>query len=416
MIETRFKDTEIGMIPENWEVKKLGDIGDVSMCKRVMKYQTTEKGDIPFYKIGTFGNKADAYITRELFDDLKQKYSYPQKGAILLSAAGTIGRTVVFDGNDSYFQDSNIVWIDNDESSVLNSYLYYCYKTMKWETENGGIVTRLYNDNLKSALLLVPNIQEQAVIASALSDVDVLLRELGELIAKKKAIKMGMMQELLTVEAVPGKEGAFRPKRRLEGFEGDWVEKRLGEVASLFNGYGFKSDTYSKIGKYKIVTIGNVQNGCLSMDDYNCITKVPDDIRDYQILKLGDILVSMTGNVGRVCRVDVTDCLLNQRVGLLKVDSNGINDDFFFTLLNSNTFESSMIEKGHGAAQPNIGKGEIEGYSFFIPISIAEQTAIAEVLSDMDAEIAALEAKRAKYEQVKNGMMQELLTGRIRLV
>lgn len=230
MIETRFKDTEIGLIPEDWEVKKLGDIGDVSMCKRVMKYQTTEKGDIPFYKIGTFGNKADAYITRELFDDLKQKYSYPQKGAILLSAAGTIGRTVVFDGNDSYFQDSNIVWIDNDESSVLNSYLYYCYKTMKWETENGGIVTRLYNDNLKSALLLVPNIQEQAVIASVLSDVDGLLRELGELIAKKKAIKMGMMQELLTVEAVPGKEGVFRPKRRLEGFEGDWKSYSFKEL------------------------------------------------------------------------------------------------------------------------------------------------------------------------------------------
>ena len=92
-------------------MKKLGEVGDICMCKRIMKDQTSEKGDIPFFKIGTFGGKADAYISRELFEDYKEKYSYPKKGEILISAAGTIGRTVVFNGEDAYFQDSNIVWI-----------------------------------------------------------------------------------------------------------------------------------------------------------------------------------------------------------------------------------------------------------------------------------------------------------------
>ncbi|HDL5529768.1 TPA: restriction endonuclease subunit S, partial [Mannheimia haemolytica] len=87
--------------------KSLGEIGEARMCKRILKEQTSNVGDIPFYKIGTFGKKPNAYISRELFEDYKQKYSYPRKGNILISASGTIGRTVIFDGEDSYFQDSN---------------------------------------------------------------------------------------------------------------------------------------------------------------------------------------------------------------------------------------------------------------------------------------------------------------------
>ena len=156
MIETKFKQTEIGLIPEDWEVFPLKILGSVKMCKRIMKYQTSEVGDIPFYKIGTFGKSPDAFIPRELFEQYKSKYSYPRKGTILISAAGTIGRTIVFDGNDSYFQDSNIVWIDKDESVVLDKYLYYYFNVIKWQTENGGIVTRLYNDNLKSTFFAYP--------------------------------------------------------------------------------------------------------------------------------------------------------------------------------------------------------------------------------------------------------------------
>lgn len=103
---------------------KLGEIGNTCMCKRIMKHQTSDIGEVPFFKIGTFGKEADAFISYELYDEYKNKYSFPRKGEILISASGTIGRTVIYDGQDAYFQDSNIIWIQNDESKVLNKYLY----------------------------------------------------------------------------------------------------------------------------------------------------------------------------------------------------------------------------------------------------------------------------------------------------
>ena len=100
-----------------WEQRKLGQVGSVSMCRRIFKEQTSESGDIPFYKIGTFGGQADAYISRELFAEYRSKYPYPKEGDILISASGSIGRTVEFTGKNEYFQDSNIVWL----SDLLNS-------------------------------------------------------------------------------------------------------------------------------------------------------------------------------------------------------------------------------------------------------------------------------------------------------
>ena len=152
---------------EGVEMKKLGEVGDICMCKRIMKDQTSEKGDIPFFKIGTFGGKADAYISRELFEDYKEKYSYPKKGEILISAAGTIGRTVVFNGEDAYFQDSNIVWISNNEQLVLNTFLRYLYGVIDWKID-GGTIKRLYNYNLKNATIYVPTLQAQSRIVSIL--------------------------------------------------------------------------------------------------------------------------------------------------------------------------------------------------------------------------------------------------------
>ena len=112
----------------------LGDIGKVSMCKRIFKDQTSPVGEIPFYKIGTFGKSADSFIPQDIYKEYRSKYSFPKKGDILLSASGTIGRTVVYDGEDAYFQDSNIIWIDNDENIVINKYLFHIYKIVTWQT------------------------------------------------------------------------------------------------------------------------------------------------------------------------------------------------------------------------------------------------------------------------------------------
>lgn len=159
---------------------KLSEIGKVKMCKRILKNQTTPEGDIPFYKIGTFGKKADAYISEETFKELKSKYSYPKKGDILISCSGTIGRTVVFDGKPAYFQDSNIVWLEHDETIITNSFLKYCYRMSPWRIATGGTIARLYNDNILNAEVLVPTLDEQERIVSILDRFDKICNDITE--------------------------------------------------------------------------------------------------------------------------------------------------------------------------------------------------------------------------------------------
>jgi type I restriction enzyme S subunit len=156
----------------------LGEVGRISMCKRIFKEQTNLTGDIPFYKIGTFGKKPDAYISQEVFDEYKSKYSFPKKGDVLISAAGTIGRTVIYDGEPAYYQDSNIVWIDNDESKVLNKYLFYYYSLQPWQVSSGGTIARHYNDNICKTSIPVTSLEEQARIVSILDRFDALTNDI----------------------------------------------------------------------------------------------------------------------------------------------------------------------------------------------------------------------------------------------
>lgn len=158
---------------------KLGEIGNTCMCKRIMKHQTSDIGEVPFFKIGTFGKEADAFISYELYDEYKNKYSFPRKGEILISASGTIGRTVIYDGQDAYFQDSNIIWIQNDESKVLNKYLYYYYQIIEWNVE-GGTIKRLYNTNLSKTIIAYPPLSEQQRIISILDKFESLVNDLSE--------------------------------------------------------------------------------------------------------------------------------------------------------------------------------------------------------------------------------------------
>ena len=150
------------------------------MCKRIMKNQTFDKGDVPFYKIGTFGKEADAYISYDIFNEYKSNYSYPKKGDILVSCSGTIGKTVIFDGKDSYFQDSNIVWLNNDESKVLNKFLYYYYQMSPWKISDGGTIKRLYNNQFISAKIPLYSIKEQKKIISILDIFDKLINDISE--------------------------------------------------------------------------------------------------------------------------------------------------------------------------------------------------------------------------------------------
>ncbi|MAD96828.1 MAG: restriction endonuclease subunit S [Flavobacteriaceae bacterium] len=167
------------------EWKTLGEIGEVRMCKRILKNQTTSIGDIPFYKIGTFGKSPNAFIPKQLFKEYKSKYNYPKIGEVLISASGTIGRAVIFNGEDAYFQDSNIVWIENDESLVLNKYLFYYYQIAKWKTADGGTIKRLYNNDLKKTKIQIPSIKEQERIVSILDQFDTLTNSISEGLPKE---------------------------------------------------------------------------------------------------------------------------------------------------------------------------------------------------------------------------------------
>lgn len=157
-----------------WEQRKFGDLGSIAMCKRIFKEQTSSYGDIPFYKIGTFGTEPDAFISRELFEEYKEKFQYPNVGDMLISASGTIGRTVEYKGEEAYFQDSNIVWFKHDER-IDNSFLKCIYEIVKWSGIEGSTIKRLYNDNFLKTEFSMPNIAEQQKIGEYFSHLDHLI-------------------------------------------------------------------------------------------------------------------------------------------------------------------------------------------------------------------------------------------------
>lgn len=192
-----YKESKLGMIPREWEDKELGDVGEVRMCRRVFNYETSDQGDIPFYKIGTFGKQPDAYISKELYDSYRQQFSFPNKGDILISAAGTIGRTIIYDGTPSYFQDSNIVWIENNGDLISNDYLYQVFQIVEYKTE-GGTIQRLYNSILKSALFPCPSKPEQQLITERLKAIDNKLRTEQTYLQKMQSLKKGLMEDLLS--------------------------------------------------------------------------------------------------------------------------------------------------------------------------------------------------------------------------
>ena len=414
------------------------------MCKRVMKYQTSEKGDIPFYKIGTFGKSPDAYISKDLYHYLKNKYSFPQKGTVLISAAGTIGRTVVYDGKDAFFQDSNIVWLENDESVLTNQYLYYLYQVVEWKTENGGAVSRLYNDNFKITPIAIPSSKkEQQRIAKALSDVDTLINNLEKLIAKKKNIKQGAMQQLLTgKKRLPG----FAPderqkeclsersaKREVEESSGykmtelglipsDWENVNISKTCTIkarIGWQGLKSTEYLNSGDYILVTGTDFKNGFIDWSTCSYVSewRFKQD-KNIQIKK-GDVLVTKDGTIGKVAFLNEIpmEGTLNSGVFVVRSkDLKKIDSVYLSLVFKSSWFDNFLDEITSGSTIVHLYQKDFVKFNFPIPSSIEEQTAIANVLSDMDAEISALETKLAKYRTLKTGMMQQLLTGKIRLV
>ena len=180
---------------DEWEQRKLGELGSIQMNKRIFKNQTSESGDVPFYKIGTFGKKADAYISNSLYQDYKEKYPYPNKGDLLISASGSIGRIVEYKGQKAYYQDSNIVWLEHN-NHVLNSFLKAFYQIVKWDGTEGSTIKRLYNKNILNTKIKLPKVKEQKVLGTLISTVDLLISLQHQKLAKYQSIKKSLLQQM----------------------------------------------------------------------------------------------------------------------------------------------------------------------------------------------------------------------------
>lgn len=381
MKETRFKDTEIGKIPEEWEVKKLGDIFDIGNGR---DYKHLNTGKVPVY--GTGGLMT--YVNDYLYDG----------ETVCIGRKGTINAPQYHNGKiwtvDTLFYTYNFRGTDV-------RFLYYLAQIIDWNAYNTATgVPSLTSQNISNILAAFPPLHEQHRIASALTSIDNLISSLGKLIEKKKNIKQGTMQQLLT------------GKTRLKGFSEPWVEKIISDIATTSSG-GTPSRNIPNYynGKIKWFTTSELQDNYL-YDSVEHITKEALNKSSAKVFPMNTILMAMYGATIGKLGILKEDSATNQ--ACCAIICNNIDEIFLFYVLLYN--RKSIIERGCGAGQPNISQKIVNNLSFLVPNSLAEQRAIASILTKMDDEITALEAKKTKYEAVKQGMMQQLLTGKIRLI
>ena len=270
-------------------------------------------------------------------------------GTILLSSRATVGECSI----------NNVECTTNQgfqsliaKENISNEFLFYLIQTKRKELIRkscGSTFLEISANEVRKIKITIPTHKEQGKIANLISLLDERIATQNKVIEDLKKLKSAISKHL------------FSRKDLLE------TTIRLADIATLKNGYAFQSRKYDTQGKWKILTIANVSGErYINDDDCNCIINLPNDIQDHQVLKEGDILISLTGNVGRVSLCKAGNNLLNQRVGLLCITKN-VNQEFLYQVLSSRKFENSMVACGQGAAQMNIGKGDVE--NFVLPYS-----------------------------------------------
>ena len=393
-----YKQTEVGVIPEDWEVKPLGDISCVTMGQSPLgtTYNKNGKG-VPLINGPT--EFTDRY-------PIKCQWTWqPTKlcdiGDILLCVRGSsTGRINI--SNDTYCIGRGIAAIRAKEASdtnYLNSQVHSGIERLLALT-TGSTFPNIDGKSLRSIPIPIPpTLAEQTAIAEVLSDTDALIQRLDQLIAKKRNIKQGAMQELLT------------GKKRLPGFAGEWEKKKVSEVGEIIT--GSTPPTSNK-------TYWNGDIPWITPTDISAIRDIwcsERQITQYGLkvlrqLPANTLLVTCIASIGKNSILRKTGAC-NQQINAVIPDDKH-NVDYLYYLIENNKFH--LLSRAGITATNIVSKREFMEIVFVFPPTLAEQTAIAAVLSDMDAEIAALEQKRAKYKAIKQGMMQELLTGKIRLV
>ena len=393
--------------PTDWAPMQLRDIGYIQMCRRIFQNQTKTYGAIPFYKISTFGGKADAYISQELYEKYKLLYPYPEKGDVLISAAGTIGKTVIFDGKDSYFQDSNIVWLKVDKEVIDREFLWWFYRSFPWNALEGTTIQRLYNSIILDTEIHLPEKTEQEEIARTLSLFDTYIDDLTELIEKKKGIRDSALEDLIT------------KKTRLDGFDGDWTLVSFNQVITpkaRIGWQGLKKHEYLRNGYSYLISGTDFIRGTISLENIWFVSKERYEMDSNIQVFEGDVLVTKDGTIGKVAIVPKLDkpATLNSHVYVFRTKPK-LELKFLFRILQSSTFRRFIDNLQSGSIIVSLAQKDLKNFEFEIPVDIKEQEAIATVLTAMDDEIEALENERDKIVQIREGAMDDLLTGRVRL-
>lgn len=385
--------------PDGVPYCEIRDIGNVSMCKRIMKNQTSDIGDIPFYKIGTFGKDADAYISNQLYEEYRSRFSYPKKGDVLLSASGTIGRAIIFDGKPAYFQDSNIVWVENDESKVLNKFLFYLYQIANWDIK-GGTIKRLYNENILKLKIPVPPLKVQEKIVNILDKFGELEVELeAELEARKRQYEF--WSEKIFQKYMAG------------------LTKQITDIALVKARVGWQRLTrseYLNAGDYYLITGTDfTEEGKIDFNTCIYITKERYDMDENIQIHKNDILITKDGTLGKVAFLNEEPpklTTLNSGIFRIKLLVNDVLPKYIYHYLNSKIFKDFIDSVKTGSTIPHLTQEKLVNLNIPIP-SIKEQEEVIKILDkfesltkDINIGIPAeIKLRKKQYEYYRNKLL-----------
>lgn len=385
---------------DEWEKRKFGELGSIAMCKRIFKEQTSLEGDVPFYKIGTFGGKPDAFISRELYEEYKEKFQYPKIGDMLISASGTIGRTVEYNGEDAYFQDSNIVWFKHDER-VNNSFLKCVYAFVKWSGIEGSTIKRLYNDNFLKTEFWMPTVAEQKKMGGYFANLDQLITLQQRKCNETKELKKFMLQKMFP------KKGEKIPEIRFAGFTDDWGQHKLNTVAEFSKGSGYSKGDLTDNGT-PIILYGRLYTKyetCISEVDTFAIPK-----KGSVYSKGGEVIIPASGenaeDIARAAVVEHAGVLLGGDLNIVTPETN-INSEFLALSISNGTSQKELAKKAQGKSVVHIHNEEIKGLIILFP-SRSEQDRIASYFSNLDTLITHHQRKCNQLKELKKFMLQNM--------
>jgi len=386
-----YKRTEAGIIPNDWDVKPLGILLKVRHGKSQHTIVNTS-GIYPILATSGEIGRTNSY----LYD----------KPSVLIGRKGTIDVPQYF---DKPFWTIDTLFYTEVFNIIIPKFIYYKFLTIDWYLYNeaSGVPSLNSKTIEKINVSFPPTEAEQSAIVEALSDVDALISSLNELIVKKQNIKQGTMRELLT------------GIRRLPGFSGKWIHVDFPNVCWFQEGPGLRNWQFTQSGM-KVINVTNLENGYLNLEKTDRYISIEEFNKMYQHFALdeNDIVIASSGNsYAKVAVTRKQDLPLVMNTSVIRFKPlKGLNYNFLLAFLKSYLFKDQIDLLITGGAQPNFGPVHLKIIKILMPLTIEEQSAIAAVLSDMDAEIERLEQKRDKYKQVKQGMMQELLTGKTRLI